>query len=975
MTFLILLLVILVIIAMVKAGDAQGRIIELTQRIITLERQIKQFTFAPGGAKAAQQPPVEVAVPVFTPQHEPPPLPVVPPAITAKPEPVPVTKPAPAQKPVEWEQFMGAKLFAWVGGLALFLGVAFFVKYSFEHNLIPPEMSVAIGYLVGVGLLAGGVIMKRKETVVTAQTLCSTGILILYAVTFASHSFYHFAFFGHGTTFFLMTLITATAFLLAIRLDAVVVGILGIAGGFLTPVLLFTGQDAPLALFGYIALLDIGLLAVALRKRWNSLPVLGAIGTVLTQIGWIGNFFVAEKYFVGHKVLIAMAVFGGIEALFLAAAALAGRKKKGSDALSGSALAMGAVALLVSFFFLGFQPLGQQPVMLFGYVFLVDLGLVALVLLDGALATVEVLAGLVVFCLLAAWTSSYLSNACLYTALAFYLVFALFHSAAPVVTHRLRGTKLPWWCNSFPALSLLLVLMPIFKLPDLSILLWPLVLLIDMMAVILAVVTATLLPVLAVLLLTLVALGAWIFQIPAELTGLPTSLFLLGGFAAFFMLASTWASGKLLKARESNLAVQIPALSVLLPFLLLIMLTVRLPLANPSPVFGLAMLLVVLLMGIAKIMSIEALPAVGLASVVALEHVWHFHNFDTAHATLPLAWYAAFYLVFTAFPFLFHRQFAKSTVPWATAALAGPLHFYLVHQLVVAAYPGMGGMMGLLPAAFSIPALLGLVAVLKRTLGDSPARNSQLAWLGGAALFFITLIFPIQFDREWITIGWALEGAALCWLFHRVPHRGLPVAGVGLLVASFSRLAMNPAVLGYHSRAAMPVLNWYLYAYGVVGVCLFAGAWLLAPPCNRVLETNAPPMLVAMGTLLGFLLVNIEIADYFMPPGAQALTFEFSGNFARDMSYSIAWALFALLMLVIGISRRLAPVRYAGIGLLVATLTKLFLHDLSQLDQLYRIGAFIVVAVIAIFASFLYQRFLGVIEKSDEPLPVPPPIP
>jgi len=45
---------------------------------------------------------------------------------------------------------------------------------------------------------------------------------------------------------------------------------------------------------------------------------------------------------------------------------------------------------------------------------------------------------------------------------------------------------------------------------------------------------------------------------------------------------------------------------------------------------------------------------------------------------------------------------------------------------------------------------------------------------------------------------------------------------------------------------------------------------------------------------------------------------------------------------------------------------KLFFHDLSQLDQLYRIGAFIAVAVIAILASFLYQRFLATGTKNNE---------
>jgi uncharacterized membrane protein len=394
------------------------------------------------------------------------------------------------------------------------------------------------------------------------------------------------------------------------------------------------------------------------------------------------------------------------------------------------------------------------------------------------------------------------------------------------------------------------------------------------------------------------------------------------------------------------------------------MVALQLPLANPSPVFGLALLLVILLLGMSEIFSLDLLPAVALVCVLGLEHAWHFEHFDPAHATLPLMWYLGFYALFTIFPFVFHQRFAGKTVPWATAALAGPLHFYLIYQLVHTAYPS--GVPGLVPVAFALPALLGLFVLLKRTPLTSPARTAQLALFGGATLFFITLIFPIQFDRQWITVGWALEGAALCWLFRRVPHPGLRLAGVGLLVVVFIRLALNPAVLSYHPRAAFPILNWYLYTYGVATVCLFAAAQLLAPPRHRVLGHSALPLLYSLGTVLAFLLVNIEIADYFSTPGAAALTFHFSGNFARDMSYSIAWAMFALVLLIIGIRRTARPVRYASLGLLGVTILKLFLHDLSQLDQLYRIAAFVVVAIIAILASFLYQRFLGLSAKPTQ---------
>jgi uncharacterized membrane protein len=968
---LLIALFVLPFVALAKANTAKRGIDDLGARLASLENEVhglRQHTVTAPKSEVAMTAveAVPSSLPIVTPvpitqdkKSVPPPIPER--FVKATVPQVAATR----RPPINWEQFMGAKLFAWIGGLALFLGVAFFVKYSFEHNLIPPELRVAIGFVVGAGLVIGGLLLKRKENAVTAQTLCATGILVLYSVTFACRSYYHFAFFGLVPTFLLMTLITVVAFLLAVRLNAIVVAVLGIAGGFLTPVLLSTGQDNPIGLFAYIALLDIGLLAVAQRQRWNVLPILGAVGTALMQFAWGAAFFVPEKYFVGNKVLVAMAVFAGFQALFLAAVAWSKRTGKMNRELSACALGLAAVAMCSAFYLLSFQTIGQRPALLFSYLFIVDLGVLALTLIESRLAIAEALAGLAAFIFLGAWTGNYLTIGHLYTALAFYFVFALFHSATPIALQRFRKIDIPWWSQVFPVLALLLVLIPIFQLTKLSLLVWPFVLIVDLVAIVLALTTATLLPVIAVLALTFVAVGAWLWRIPSELTGLPTALSILAGFAIFFFVSTGWTARRVRRGAKS--ATQVSALSATLPFLLLIMVTVRLPLANPSPVFGLALLLVILLLGMSEIFSLDLLPAVALVSVLALEHAWHVHHFDPTRATLPLIWYLGFYALFSIFPFIFYRKFAGKTVPWATAALAGPLHFYLVYQLIRAAHPS--GVPGVVPAAFALPSLLGLFVLLKRTPLTSPARNAQLALFGGATLFFITLIFPIQFDRQWITVGWALEGAALCWLFHRVPHPGLRLVGVALLVVVFARLALNPAVLSYHPRAVFPILNWYLYTYGIATVCLFAAARLLAPPRHLILGRNALPLLYALGTVLSFLIVNIEIADYFSTPGAATLTFQFSGNFARDMSYSIAWALFALLLLIVGMRKHAAPVRYASLGLLSFTVVKLFLHDLSQLDQLYRISAFVVVAVIAILASFLYQRFLATAETNNETKP------
>jgi uncharacterized membrane protein len=893
--------------------------------------------------------------------------------------PTPIPKPAPA---INWEQFMGVKGFAWLGGLALFLGVAFFVKYSFDNNLIPPQLRVAIGFLTGLGLLVGGVAMSRKNFPALSQTLCATGVVVLYAVTFACRALYHFEFFGPVPTFLLMALITTTAFFLAARLNALVVAILGMLGGFLTPILLSTGQDNPLGLFGYIAILDIGLIVVALNRRWHFLAALAALGTALMQLGWVNAFFISEKYFEGSKIFIALGVLLGFNALYLAANWFAKRRKQSNWWLAGGNLALAAVALAFTAFFFTFPPLAGRPVLLFSFVFLIDLGVAALAWLDEKISTAQPVAGLAVFGLLAVWTAGFLTNELLNAALAFYFIFAVFHSALPAFVQRRRGTATvaASWNHFFPPLALLLVFVPIFKLTELSFIVWPFVLLVDLLAIVLAVMTATLLPVLIVLLLTLAATGALIFKIPADLTGLPASFFLLGAFAIFFVAVSVWLVRKfnpdVFKSglnfsgdlnTSASMAALLPASSVVLPFLLLIMATMRLPLANPSPVFGLALLLLVLLLGLTKIFSMDAMPLVGLAGVFALECAWHFDRFDFTNVnvppTLPLAWYLVFLGVFAIFPFLFLKKFADKTPPWAAAALAGPAQFLLIFRLVKIAWPN--STMGLLPAAFAIPGLLSLVVILKNIPAENKARLSQLAWFGGVALFFITLIFPVQFDRQWITIGWALEGAALLWLVHRVPHPGLRLTGFGLLVAAFVRLAFNPAVLEYHQRSDTPVFNWYLYTYGIVTICLFVGTKFLAPPRNMILKSNAQPVLATLGTILAFLLMNIEIADYFSAPGS-TLAFEFSGNFARDMSYSIAWALFALALLVAGILKKIPAARYAAMGLLCVAIVKLFFHDLAQLGQLYRIGAFIGVAVIAMLASFAYQKFFNAGEKAKE---------
>jgi hypothetical protein len=1021
---------------------------------------------------------LSAAAPVVPPPATEPLPPVLPPA----PDPAPVVRPVyvpPPPRPrwtdnINWEQFMGAKLFAWLGGLALFLGVAFFVKYSFDHDLIPPAVRVALGFVFGAGLVVGGLRLDRRRYRITAQTLIAAGIVSLYAVTFTcGRNFYNFL--DVTPMFLLMALITTAAFVLAVRLEAQVVAILGMLGGFLTPVLLSTGVDNPGGLFGYLALLDAGLVAVALHRRWFHLVPLGAGGTVLMMVGWVGKFYAPEKtgtammvclgfcalylaareaarrlgrehpllgqtaaalpavgfcfawFFAGHGAAAAGPglLFGYVFLCGLAALVLAWREGRGelvavgaaattllmirwtavsfrpgdagvvmtvglafsavyfavyllarrlgqaSSAVLGSAVALPAVSLAL--FLLQQSGVGAQPGPVFGFILLTNLLLLALAWLDDRLPRLHLFAGLAVFGLLAVWTGQSLTPGLLPWALAAILLFAVLHAVFPLVLERHRPAAAPtWWSQLFPPLALLLMLFPLFKLETVPLVLWPAILLVDVLAIALAALSASALSVAVVLVLTLVATGASLFHVPVA-TGLPFSLLLvIGFFALFFFGAAAWLVRRLgarLPAGGATLGgvrAQLPAFASLLPFLLLLMACGRFPIPDPSALFGLGLLLVVLTLGVAVILAVEWLPACALAGMAALEWTWHAQHFHPREAALPLAWYAGFYALFAAFPFLFRRRFAAQTGPWCVAALSGLVHFGLVYRALPAAWPALRELPGLVPILFVFAPLVSLVAVPPAGAAGGRARLNQLAWFGGVALFFITLIFPLQFERQWLTVAWALEGVGLLWLFHRVPHPGLRATGAVLLVTAFVRLALNPAVLGYHARSGA-ILNWYLYAYGLAIAALFAGARLLAPPRERALGLNLPPLLGTLGTILAFLLLNLEIADFFTPAGAPALTFQFSGNFARDMSYTIGWALFALGLLAAGLWRHRPAVRYAAIALLSVALLKLFFHDLARLEALYRIGALFAVAVIAIVASFAYQRFLPAHESPPPP--------
>lgn len=896
---------------------------------------------------------------------------------TASPPEVPPARhvPAPATPrsgpAFNWENFLGAKLYAWIAGFLLFLGVAFLLKYSLERNLVSPEMRIGLGYLAGIGLLAAGVWYRNSRYKITTHTLCATGVVVLYAASYAAHSVYGFT--GPTWTFVLMTGITVVAFFLAAGMGAMAVAILGLVGGFLTPLLLSTGSERAFALFSYITFLNLGLLALAWRRQWEFLLALGAMGTILIEGAWLSEFFRSTE---AWKAVGVLHWFNG---LYAAAYIWAWRIGRDSRYVAGPALGMSIFTLVFAFILLA-VPSGtrlvplQHLVLAFG----ADLFLLFLTTSRREWNRYQGMVGGALFFYLAWWTEQRLEPEQVGWALGAYVFFALLHAAWPLALARWLRIRQPvWTAHAFPLLAVLLAALPLLRGVSASTDFWLAVLLLNAVALAAAVVTAFLPAVLVALVLSAIVVGVWLFRLPPETSEWIGVLVVLGAYGLFFSLAGRWITEHLrrridkggagrstqwevpdwLNLPEESLADQVPLLSVLLPFALMILASSRFEVSNVAPWYGVALVLVLVFLAVSRGLGSRRMALPVLGGVFLAECALHWEHFHPAAAGTHLTFHLTIYLVFLLFPFLPDRcgeKAGSTTWPWIASALSGPLHFLLVHHAIKATW--FFGAMGLVPLAFSIPQLAAFFKLLDHPAARGNHRLSMLAWFAGTALFFITVMIPVQFEEEWLTIGWALEGVALLWLFHRLPHPGLRGTGIVLLAVVFVRLGLNPSLLDYHPPGTLPILNWYLYTFGLAAACLYAGARLLAAPNNRWLHLHIPTFFNAMATILVFFLVNLEIADFFSDGGS--FKFEFTGNFAQGMTYSIAWATFALVLLVAGIWKNSRGTRLASLGLVALTLAKLFFSDLRDLEQLYRIGAFIGVAIILLIASILYQRFV-----------------
>jgi uncharacterized membrane protein len=325
-----------------------------------------------------------------------------------------------------------------------------------------------------------------------------------------------------------------------------------------------------------------------------------------------------------------------------------------------------------------------------------------------------------------------------------------------------------------------------------------------------------------------------------------------------------------------------------------------------------------------------------------------------------LAFTTPIYLAFVAYPLILGRRAGAARIPYLATVAASVLYFFQARTSIYAG--GYGSIIGALPvveAAFLALVLAHLIRLERSGEPRTPAEIARLALIAGAALGFVTLAIPLQLERNWITIGWALEGAALAWLYGRIPHKGLLLFAVGLFTVVFVRLALNPEVLRYEPRGGIRIWNWYLYTYLICAAAFLIGGRVLLATDDKLTPSlpRFSSILPSGAVILLFLLLNIEIADYFAT--GPTITFDFfSSALGQDLTYTLGWAIFAVALLGAGIAAHSRPGRMAAIILLSVAMGKCAFHDLWRLGGLYRVGSLVGIAFCALLITLALQKFV-----------------
>jgi uncharacterized membrane protein len=192
------------------------------------------------------------------------------------------------------EKFIGENVIYIIGVLIIVLGVGIGVKYAIDNDMISPLTRIIFGYLVGAGLLGFAIYLKPKYEKFSAGLL-SGAMAIFYFVTFMGYDFY--GLFPKEMAFGLMVAFTVFTVVASLNYNRQIIAHIGLVGAYCVPFLLSDGSGKVIILFIYMTIINLGILAICIKKYWKPLYINAFALTWLIFIGWYGGKYNQEEHF------------------------------------------------------------------------------------------------------------------------------------------------------------------------------------------------------------------------------------------------------------------------------------------------------------------------------------------------------------------------------------------------------------------------------------------------------------------------------------------------------------------------------------------------------------------------------------------------------------------------------------------------------------------------------------------------------
>jgi uncharacterized membrane protein len=260
---------------------------------------------------------------------------------------------------------------------------------------------------------------------------------------------------------------------------------------------------------------------------------------------------------------------------------------------------------------------------------------------------------------------------------------------------------------------------------------------------------------------------------------------------------------------------------------------------------------------------------------------------------------------------------------------------------------------------------LGLAAVylllsdrFKRRTGEPAVVKTVNLLHAAIAIVFVTIAIPLKLESHWITIGWLVESAVLLFVGVRAKSDFLRYFSVATLLLGIVRLLIWD---NFHVETV--IFNARFATY-LVAIAVLAG--IVAAGYKHAREPEIPFVRVA-GVLLNVLALvalTLEVSDYF---GRQMTDWYRTHNvvvhdmtqqiiFQRNLGFSAIWLAYGAGLMIFGFWKASSFVRWQALVLIAFTIGKVFLSDVSQLQQGYRIVSFIALGVVLMGVSYVYHR-------------------